>query len=305
LLEAGPRYEEILEQRRRVARAETWREQASENLADARQALEHDLVRLDAQIRQCRAESTYAEESLARSAKLIHQRSVSEVQHHEAEKNASVVRSQWEQAEAQKRVRQAQGTHEAERELTRLEKELAEARATLALMEAGTRPEEIDAERARLARLHEEARYLEGVQSKLVVCSPVSGLVTTPRLKEKVGQYVREGDLICLVEEPSLLEAEICLAEEDVFRVRSGQPVALKARAHPLKTFPARLERLAPTAGRGEVQSTVTVYCRLEDPAGSLRPGMTGHARVYTGRRPVGAILFDRALRFLRTEFWW
>jgi hypothetical protein len=81
--------------------------------------------------------------------------------------------------------------------------------------------------------------------------------------------------------------------------------VALKARAHPLTTFPARLERLAPTAGRGEVQSTVTVYCRLEDPVGSLRPGMTGHARVYTGRRPVGAILFDRALRFLRTEFWW
>jgi multidrug efflux pump subunit AcrA (membrane-fusion protein) len=305
LLEAGPRYEEIQEQRRRVGRAETWREQARENLADARQALDHDVVRLDAQIRQYRAELTYAEESLARSAKLIHQRSVSEVQHHEAEKNASVVRSQWEQAEAQKRVRQALGAHEAERELTRLEKDLAEARATLALMEAGTRPEEIDAERARLARLHEEARYLGGVQSKLVVCSPVSGLVTTPRLKETVGQYVREGDLICLVEEPSLLEAEICLDEQDVFRVRSGQPVALKARAHPLMTFPARLERLAPTAGRGEVQSTVTVYCRLEDPAGSLRPGMTGHARVYTGRRPVGAILFDRAVRFLRTEFWW
>jgi len=202
-------------------------------------------------------------------------------------------------------VRRAQGTHDTERELTRHEKDLAEARATLTLMEAGTRPEEIDAERARLARLSEEARYLEGVQSRRIICSPVSGQVTTPRLKEKVGQYVREGDLICVVEEPSLLEAEICLAEQDVFRVRSGQAVALKARAHPQMTFPALLERLAPTAGRGEVQSTVTVYCRLEDPEGCLRPGMTGHARVYTGRRPVGAILFDRALRFLRTEFWW
>jgi multidrug efflux pump subunit AcrA (membrane-fusion protein) len=305
LLEVGPRYEEVQEQRRRVARTETWREQARVDLTNARQALEHDLARLDSQIKEYRAELAFAEEALQRSAKLVNQRSVSEVQHHEAEKNVSVVRSQLEQAEAQKKSRRALGTNEPERELTRNEKELAEARAALVLMEAGTRPEEIAAERARLARLDEEVRYLETLEPKLLVASPVAGLVTTPRLKEQVGQYLREGDLICVVEEPSLLEAEISLAEQDVFRVRSGHAVALKARAHPLMTFPARLERLAPRAEPGEVQSTVTAYCRLEDPEGRLRPGMTGHARVYTGRRPVGAILFDRALRFLRTEFWW
>jgi hypothetical protein len=59
-----------------------------------------------------------------------------------------------------------------------------------------------------------------------------------------------------------------------------------------------------PAAGRGEVQSTVTAYCRLEGGA-NLRPGMTGHARVYGGKRPVGAVLLDRGLRYLRTEFWW
>jgi hypothetical protein len=32
---------------------------------------------------------------------------------------------------------------------------------------------------------------------------------------------------------------------------------------------------------------------------------MTGYGRVYTGRRPLGEILLDRAMRFLRTEFWW
>jgi multidrug efflux pump subunit AcrA (membrane-fusion protein) len=305
LLETGTRYEEVQEQRLRVARAEKWHVQARDDLNDARQALEHDLRRLDAQIRQFRAELAYSEESLARSAKLVNQRSVSEVQHHEAEKNVSVVRSQAEQAEAQQRVRQAQGTHEAERELTRSEKELAEARATLALMEVGTRQEQIDAEQARLARLREEFRYLEIVKGKLLVHSPVSGLVTTSRLKEKVGQYVREGDLICVVEDPAQLEAEITLAEQDVFRVHSDHAVALKARAHPLMTFPARLDRLAPTAGRGDVQSTVIAYCRLDDHHGELRPGMTGHARIYTGRRPVGAILFERGMRFLRTEFWW
>jgi multidrug efflux pump subunit AcrA (membrane-fusion protein) len=130
-------------------------------------------------------------------------------------------------------------------------------------------------------------------------------LVTTPRLREKVGQYVREGDLICVVEEPAGLEVEITLAEQDVERVRPGQTVALRARALPLETLPARVDRIAPAAGHGDVQSTVAVYCRLDDSPPGLRPGMTGYGRVHTGPRPVGGVLLDRALRWLRTECWW
>lgn len=175
----------------------------------------------------------------------------------------------------------------------------------LDLLLAGSRPEEIDAERARLARVEEEVRYLEQHEQKLPVHSPVHGLVTTPRLKEKIGQFVREGELICEVEEPTDLEAEIALAEQDVGRVRRSLSVRLKARAQPFQSYAAQVDRTAPAAGRGEVQSTMTVYCRIENSSEELRPGMTGHARVQTGPRPIGAILLDRAFRFLRTEFWW
>ena len=88
----------------------------------------------------------------------------------------------------QERARQANGLLESEEELARREKELAEAQTILTLLEAGSRPEEINAEQARLARLREEASYLEQLQNKVFVCSPVHGVVTTPRLKEKVGQ---------------------------------------------------------------------------------------------------------------------
>ena len=49
-------------------------------------------------------------------------------------------------------------------------------------------------------------------------------------------------------------------------------------------------------------QATLRVY---EAVYHALKPGMTGYARVDTGRRPVGAILADRLMRYLRTEFWW
>jgi multidrug efflux pump subunit AcrA (membrane-fusion protein) len=305
LLESGPRYEEIVEQGHRVERAEAWRDLARQDLARARQALAEDLKCLDEQIAQHRAEMGAAQDALTRVAGLRSRGNSSADELVEMDKRCKVARAQMEQAQAKKKSRQTLGTQDSEAELARREKELAEAQAALRLLEAGTRSEEIEAERARLARLQDEARYLEGVQARLPVASSVAGLIITPRLQEKVGQFVHEGELICVVEEPALLEAEVAVAEQDVARVQVGQAVALKARALPFETFTACVDRIAPAAGNGAVQSTVTVYCRLENEGAELRPGMTGHARVFTGRQSVGWVLIERGLRYLRTEFWW
>jgi multidrug efflux pump subunit AcrA (membrane-fusion protein) len=305
LLEIGPRHQEVVEQRRRVQRAEGWRDLAQQDLAHGRQALAAELSSLEKLITQHQAEREFAADVLGRADKLRAQRAVSDVEYRDAEKTHRIAQAQIEQARAQKRAHQTRGTQVEEAELARRQKEVADSQATLTLLEAGSRPEEIDAERARLARLREEARYLETLQDKVQVFSPMAGVITTAHLKEKTGQYVREGDLICLVEEPAGLEVEITLAEQDVARVGPGQIVELKARALPFSTLSARVDRIAPSAGHGEVQSTVTVYCRLENSPAELRPGMSGYARIFSGQRSIGQIVVDRMLRYLRTEFWW
>jgi multidrug efflux pump subunit AcrA (membrane-fusion protein) len=305
LLVSGPRYEEVAEQRRRVERARSWRDLACQDLARARLALGEDLKRLEELIAQYRAELSAAEDSLARFNSLQTRGNSSAEELGEAERRLKVFKSQVEQARAQQRSRQALGAQEAEAELARRDKELAEARAAQSLLEAGSRPDEVEAERARLARLQEEVRCLEGVQARLAVPSPVIGLIATPRLKEKAGQYVREGELIAVVEEPAVLEAEIALAEQDVAQVEVGQAVKLKARALPFDTFPGRVTRIATSAQPGDAQRTVTVYCALEKDDTGLRSGMSGYARVYTGRQSVAKVFLGRAMRYLRTEFWW
>jgi putative peptide zinc metalloprotease protein len=305
LLEVGPRPEEVAEQRCRVDRAKAWRDQAEQDLERSRRTLQQDLARLEEQITQYRAEVTYAQYAFTRDEKLFAKGVLPREQFQEKKKLHEVSQAQLEQALAQRRARQAQGTLEAEVELGRREKELAEARATLALMEAGTRPDEISAERAHVERLKEEALYLEKLQEKVLLHSPVPGLVSSARMKERIGCYYREGDLICLIEEPSGLEAEVTLDEQEAARVQGDLAADLKARALPFETFAARVERVAPNAVPGEVQSTVTVYCRLEDGDAGLKPGMTGSARIYLGRRPLGVILTHRLMRFLRTELWW
>jgi multidrug resistance efflux pump len=305
LLQIGARPEEIAEQRYRIERAEAWRDLGQQELKRSRLALVEDLDRADKQITACRAECDVAQASFQRARALAGRKALAQEEYQEVAGRFRVSRARLAEAQAARRALQARGVAAAEAEAARREKELAEARAALRLLLAGTRPEERQAVQSHLERLQEELAHLQRQRHRQTITAPLGGLVTTAHLKEKVGQFLREGDLLCVVEESAELEAEVSLAEQDVARVRIGQTVELKARALPFATIVTQVERIAPAAGRGDVQSSVIIYCRLDHSAAELRPEMTGHARVYTGARPVGAILLNRALRFLRTEFWW
>jgi multidrug resistance efflux pump len=305
LLEIGPRPEDVAEQRRRVERAQQWRDLARRDLSRNQLAFESDLDQFEKQIAARNAEMDVARDAYRRSKALVSRGAVPQEQIFQDEGNYRVSQAHLAEAQAARRALEAKGTLEAEAEVARREKELAEAGAVLRLLEAGSRPEEVEAQRARLASLQEALKHLEEERRKQDVFSPMPGLVITPRVKEKVGQYLHEGDLICVVEARAGLEMEIALAEQDVARVRPGQQVRSKARALPFETFKTVVDRVAPSGVRGDAQSNVTAYCRLDHAPDDLRTEMTGYARIDTGRRPIGAILLDRMLRFVRTEFWW
>jgi putative peptide zinc metalloprotease protein len=164
---------------------------------------------------------------------------------------------------------------------------------------------ELEQTQSRLDRAQEELAVLEARSAKASVRSSIKGMITTAHLDERTGQFVEEGDPICLVQEVSLLLAEIQLPEQEVSRVRVGAPVTFKARALPFDTFHGKVRRIAPTATPGDIQSHVTIYCEIDDPPSGLQSGMTGYARIECGRRNLGRAALEYTLTFLRTEFWW
>jgi multidrug resistance efflux pump len=305
LLEVGPRPEEVEAQRRRVERAAMTRDLARRGLERARRSFDSEVARLDREVAAQYAERDSAEDVYERSRRLLSTGVLGVEQYRLDAVKVRVSQARVEQAAASRRARLALGPWEAEVELARRERELDDARSALRLLEAGSRPEEVEAERARLARAQEAVRYLEGQERKQVVRAPVGGVLTTRRLAEKVGQFFREGEAVAAVEDLSALEAEVTLSDQDVTRVQPGQRADLKARAHPFRSFPAEVTGVAPRAEGKEQQSAVNVYCKLTAPPAELRPGMVGYARVSCGRRPIARVLADRVLRFLRTEFWW
>src|SRR5262249_40156117 len=164
--------------------ARAWHDRARQDLKCLRQVFEKELARPDKQIAQSQAEVAAAQDAARRARSLVG-KAIAAEQYQQIERRCVVCQAQLEQAQAERHASEARGTLKAETELARRERELAEVQAALTLLEAGPRCEEVEAERARLARLQEEARYLEQLQDKLPVYSPVPGRVMTPRLKEK------------------------------------------------------------------------------------------------------------------------
>jgi multidrug resistance efflux pump len=312
LAEAGPRKEEIEQQRQKAERAKQWRDLAEQDLNRKRKAMVEEIVRLSEAIRQHTAERDNARENLDASQRLFDRKALALDQLRDWDKKHRVAEALVKQAEAQHRERLTVGLQEPEGELARRDKEWADARSALTLLEIGTRSEEIEAQKAHLKRLEESLAYLHKMSGKVNVQSSIAGVVTTPYLKEKIGSFVKEGDLICEVENTRDLEVEIPLLEQEVGHVQVGCEVELKARALPFETLSAKVHRIAPAAAKPEktellptTQNTLTVYCRLDDSTVNLHSGMTGYARIYCGQYSMGRVLFGRGLRYLRTEVWW
>ncbi|MEQ8836459.1 MAG: efflux RND transporter periplasmic adaptor subunit, partial [Lacipirellulaceae bacterium] len=318
-LEVGPRPEEVAEQRLRVKRVENWVALGKQDLKSAKASYDEEIIQIKHEILQHEAEVEFGELSLAHSEKLHQQQALSGEQLLIEKTKLRISTLKHDFAHAKMRSRVAKGTVEAEAELARREKELADERSKLTLLEAGGHPEEAEAERARLARLTEELKYLEHLKSRIVLRSPVDGIVTTPHMHELNGKYVPTGTVVCIIEDLADMATEIAISESDVLKVMPGQRVELRARSMPMRTFETEVVRTAPaakmettptasaapTVPNTVVPGKVIVYCKLNQEDAQLLSGMTGYARIYGKQRSVGGIALDRARRYLRTEFWW
>lgn len=187
------------------------------------------------------------------------------------------------------------------------QKEIEEARGRLDVLLAGSRPEEIEALQAEIARLTTQKGYLAGQLQSVNLMSPIDGVVTTHNLKEKVGEAVKKGDLIAKVHELDTVTAEIAVPEREISDVQVGQRVVLRARAHPERTFEGSVVSIAPVVtppDETRVERTLIVTTRLANPESLLKSEMTGNAKIYCGERRALDVVLRRFQRYIRVEFW-
>jgi putative peptide zinc metalloprotease protein len=144
-------------------------------------------------------------------------------------------------------------------------------------------------------------------RSKLQLTSPISGVVTSPRLRDLVGSYVQAGETIAEVEDLSRMHARLFVPEYTMRDVQVGEPVSVHVEGS-FQRQGGTLVALQPA--RSTLQQGLgekTQYEGIQQPLyfvatveivnpGDLRSSMVGDAKILVGRRSVAAF----ALRFAR-----
>jgi len=133
----------------------------------------------------------------------------------------------------------------------------------------------------------------------------MTGLVTTPYLKERRGEYIEIGEPICEMIDQQHMVVDMAVPEREMEDIQPGQPVLIKLQGYPSSRFEGTVTLIAPVAKIENNQSVMHVRTEIDNDTALLKVGMTGIAWIQCGPRPIGAILLRRLVRYVRTEFWW
>lgn len=306
-LEAGPRREEIALASGTIETATTKQDYARRQYKETKQMQAERLAKTNASVQKAEERLKYAKHYLDVFLSLWNDKAISRKQIEEAEEGVAVREQELEEARAERMQVLADDLADARKAVAVAEKEQGEAKGKLKLLLAGSRPEDIEATKAEIARLAAQRDYLEDQLRLVRVVSPISGMVTTAKLKEKIGQHVKKGDLIAQVHELKTVRAEIPISEKEIADVKVGQRVVLKARAYPEIRFAGTVTAIAPTATKdeeGRGGRLILVSTQIDNPSLLLKPEMTGHAKIVCGKRWIIDLVTRRLARYIRVEFW-
>jgi multidrug efflux pump subunit AcrA (membrane-fusion protein) len=205
---------------------------------------------------------------------------------------------------------------------------LVEARARLKTTEAAVqralgegRPADLKEAQAVKEAYEKKVQDAERDVHNLTVVSHTDGVVLTRDLERATGRLIRSGELFCEVAPLDPLRIKIALSEKQVRYVEKGEKVELRAHAFPSREYHGVIaERpvmffgqdiprgfskkyggdvLTYTDHQGReipVERTFEAVLEVQNPEGSLRPGMTVRGKIYAGTHSWGRLVAQSIL---------
>jgi multidrug efflux pump subunit AcrA (membrane-fusion protein) len=189
---------------------------------------------------------------------------------------------------------------------------MATQRATAAVLRFG----EIGATAVDRDRLRAERGELAKATASLDVLSPISGTVLTPRIEDRLGAYVKEGSDLLEVADLHHMRARIYVSEYDLYKCKLGAPGRAEVDGI-WKKWAATAQAITPVSSQldpsiGEANKLkglnppnfYLVDLLVENADGSLKPGMTGLARIYAQRRSLAGLAWESTSHFFARKLW-
>jgi RND family efflux transporter MFP subunit len=141
--------------------------------------------------------------------------------------------------------------------------------------------------------------------------APIDGVVVTPKIEEKTGAMLAEGQAFCEIVQQQRMAIDMNVAETDLNLIRSGRSVALKLNAFPTQTFTGTVDRVGVRSEAIEGEEFFVIRAVFDNTGMRARDGMAGRARIRadggwfgSGWYPIGYALLRSPFRWLWEKIW-
>jgi HlyD family secretion protein len=160
-------------------------------------------------------------------------------------------------------------------------------RQKLLLLQAGSRPDQIEAARGQLAQARNALDMARTRLREMTIFSPVDGVVLRKNLE--VGEMATPGVPILTLMKPSEIWVRAYVPEEEIGRIKVGDPAGIAVDAYPARRFAGRITEIASEAEftprnvqtkKERVNLVFRIKIAVDNPEGILKPGMPADADI-------------------------
>jgi len=173
--------------------------------------------------------------------------------------------------------------------------ELAEANRDLA---------ELRISQARLQQAEARLELLDHRLSRAEIRAPFDGVVVQGDLRERIGAPVRQGEVLVQLSELKGFYLQIRLAERDVDLIGDHRSGSVVFASRPDLQFPFEIDSVSPAARVGDEGNIFAIRADLKETAYWMTPGMTGVAKIDSGKRTLAWRATHRVVDFIRMRIW-
>lgn len=159
-------------------------------------------------------------------------------------------------------------------------------------------------DRLEVRRIDERRALLAARVANVDVKSPLAGIVISGDLDRAEGAPIKQGMELFEIAPLDRITVEVLVPEADLDRMQVGATANLVLDAQPYEDYAGTISRIRP---RAEIRDEVNVFVAeivIENPAGQLRPGMKGSARIAIEPRSAATMIADLFRPTLNRLMW-
>ena len=184
----------------------------------------------------------------------------------------------------------------AKTEISSAKGAIKKAEDELSIKKASPRQEDVDLYRAQVIQAEAEVNILKEQISDSTLKSPLSGTIT--KVGKRVGETIQPAlvDTVISLLPANPFQIEVDIYEQDIVKVKEGDPVDVKLTAFPNQIFSGKVILIDPAEKLIEGIVYYEVNIDFQNPPSELKPGMTADITIKTAQKENVLILPETAI---------